>query len=230
MSSMNRWIVTVAVLGCTAQLQAQTPQAVASPMYMNAEVVRVNAAAGTLTCRTTSGQSVLVTEGEASSSLAGLKRGDKVILTYRDAPAAADRRVTGIRPTTLSAAPVAGVRAVVAPAPLAAPSRPASGFFDGSAFAVAATAGQVDRAWANYRQGCVTRDQAVNARGREWFALLDGSMPRPTDDTCGQSYDAVATVARDFETQLDRLRTIAVDAGVLPGQLRDTLLRYNIDL
>jgi hypothetical protein len=223
-------MVTVAVLACTQQLQAQTPQAVASPMYMNAEVVRVNASAGTLTFRGTGGQAVLVTEGEATSSLAGLKRGDKVILTYRDAPAASGRRITGIRPTTPAAAP-ATVHAAVAAVPVAAPAPPARGSFDGSAFAVAATAGQVDRAWATHRQRCVTQgDAPVNARGREWFAVLDGSMPRPTDDTCGQSYDEVATAARDFESQLDKLRTIAVDAGVLPGDLRDTLQRYNIDL
>ena len=40
----------------------------------------------------------------------------------------------------------------------------------------------------------------------------------------------MATAAREFETHLDRLRTLAVDAGVLPGDLRDTLQRYNIDL
>ena len=59
---------------------------------------------------------------------------------------------------------------------------------------------------------------------------LDGSMPRPTDDTCGKSYDTVATVAKDFQGQLDKLRATAVAAGVLPGDLRDTLQRYNIDL
>jgi hypothetical protein len=225
---MSRWIatVTVAVLGCTAGLHAQTPQAVASPMYMNAEVVRVNAPAGTLTFRGTGGQAVLVTEGEARSSLAGLKRGDMVIIAYRDAPAAAGRRITSIRPTTESAP----ARAVVAAAPIATVARPPGSSFDGSAFAVAATAGQVDRAWATYRQLCVTRDEPLNARGREWFALLDGSMPRPTDDACGQPYDAVATVARDFEAQLDKLRAMAADAGVPPGELREALLRYNIDL
>jgi hypothetical protein len=223
---MSRWILTVAVVGCTAEMQAQTPQAVASPMYMNAEVVKVNASAGTLTFRAAGGQAVLATEGEAVSRLAALKRGDKVILAYREAPGAG-RRITSIRPTTESTAPAA--RAVVAPAEVAAPV-PSRGSFDGSAFAVAATAGQVDRLWATYRQLCITRDEPVNARGREWFGVLDGSMPRPTDDTCGTSYDAVATAADDFQAQLDKLRSIAADAGVLPGDLRDTLLRYNIDL
>ena len=115
--------------------------------------------------------------------------------------------------------------------PATAPAeRPASGTFDGSASAVAATAGQVDRAWATHRQLCVKGTEPVNARGREWFAMLDGSMPRPTDDTCGKSYDTVATVARDFKVQLDKLHETAVASGVLPGELRDTLQRYNIDL
>jgi hypothetical protein len=224
---MNRWIATVAVLGCTAGLQAQTPQA--SPMYTNAEVVRVDTASRRLTFRGTGGQAVVVAEGDAVASLAGLKTGDRVILAYRDAPAG--RRITGIRPTT-DAAPTAPAARVPAPVTDVAPApvRPARGSFDGSAFAVAATAGQVDRLWATHRQLCITQTEPVNARGREWFAVLDGSMPRPTDDTCGRSYDAVETAARGFESQLDRLRSTSVEAGMLPGDLRDTLLRYNIDL
>jgi hypothetical protein len=121
-------------------------------------------------------------------------------------------------------------RTAVEPAPVAVVARPGRGAFDASAFGLAATAGQVDRAWATHRQLCVTRDEPVNARGREWFGLLDGSLSRPTDDTCGTSFDAVAGVARSFEAQLEKLRETARDAGVLPGDLRDTLLRYNVDL
>ncbi len=227
---MNRWILTAALLTGSVELQAQTPQAAASPMYVNAEVVRANAAAGTLTFRGAGGQAVLATEGEASSSLPSLRRGDKVIIAYRETPGATGPRITSIRPTTESAAPAAAARVVTEPAPAAALPRPARGSFDGSAFAVAATASQVDRAWATYRQLCVTQEGPVNARGREWFAVLDGSLPRPTDDTCGTSYDAVAAAARDFEAQLDKLRSTAADAGLLPGDLRDTLQRYNIDL
>jgi hypothetical protein len=227
---MSRWIGTIGVLALAAQLQAQTPSA--SPMYMNAEVVRVDASAKTLTFRGTSGQSVLAAEGSAVASLAGLKAGDKVILTYRDAPSASGRRITDIRPTSESdAAPVtaAADRVQAAPAAVAALS-PVASSVDGSASAVAAIAGQVDRVWATHRQLCVKGTGPANARGREWFAMLDGSMPRPTDDTCGKSYDTVATAATDFKAQLDKLRATAVAAGVLPGDLRDTLQRYNIDL
>ncbi|MET0556152.1 MAG: hypothetical protein ABW221_24140 [Vicinamibacteria bacterium] len=228
---MSRWIGTIAVLACTAQLQAQTPSVSASPMYMNAEVVRVDTSAKTLTFRGTGGQSVLAAEGSAVESLAGLKAGDKVILTYRDAPSASGRRITGIRPTTESAAPVsAAVDRTPAPLPAAVPAPAPASSFDGSASAVAALAGQVDRVWATHRQLCVKGTGPANARGREWFAMLDGSMPRPTDDTCGKSYDTVASAAADFKTQLDKLRATATAAGVLPGDLRDTLQRHNIDL
>ena len=123
---MSRWIGTIAVLACAAQLQAQTPSA--SPMYMNAEVVRVDASARTLTFRGTSGNSVVTAEGRAAASLAGLKAGDKVILTYRDGPTAADRRITGIRPasqTSGTPAPPA-TAAVAAAAPTVPAVRPAT--------------------------------------------------------------------------------------------------------
>lgn len=227
---MIRSIVTATVLACAARLGAQAPETPASPMYMNAVVVRADANARTLTFRGTDGaQSVLRAEGGAVASLAGLRPGDKVIVTYRDGAAPADRRVTGIRPTSESAA-VAAPAPPSAPVPSPAAARPGPGAFDGSASAAAATAAQVDRAWATHRQLCVKGTAPVNARGREWFGMLDGSMPRPTDDTCGRSYDTVAAGAKEFAEQVAKLRASAAGAGVLPGELRDTLQRYNIDL
>lgn len=227
---MNRWIATSAALACAVSLQAQTtmPRASASPMYMNAEVVRADVSGRTLTFRGTGGATKLAAEGDAVASLSGLKAGDQVILAYADAPSG--RRITGIRPTTPSRAASLPVLAVAAVPVVQAAVPVSAATFEGSASVVAVRAGQVDRAWTTYRGFCVKGTDRVNARGREWFALLDGSMPRPTDDGCGTRYDEVAAVAKDFETQLDKLRANAAEAGVLPGALRETLQRYNIDL
>jgi hypothetical protein len=226
---MSRWIGTFAALACAAQLQAQTgtPQASASPTYLNAEVVRADAGARTLRFRAQGGESVLTVDGAAAATLSDLKAGDKVIVTYRDAARAADRRITDIRPMSASSAAPAPIGAPVAAAVAAAPVAPA---FDASAAGLAVTASQVDREWATYRRLCITKTEPVNARGREWFGILDGSLSQPTDDDCGKRYEQVATAANDFKAQLDKLRATAQAAGILPGALRETLIRHNLDL
>jgi hypothetical protein len=157
---MSRWIGTFAALACAAQLQAQngTPQPSASPTYMNAEVVRADAGARTLRLRGQGGESVLTVDDAAAATLSDLKAGDKVIVTYRDAARAADRRITDIRPMSASsAAPApAPISAPVAAGAAVAPMAPA---FDASAASLAVTASQVDRAWATYRQLCVTKTE-----------------------------------------------------------------------
>jgi hypothetical protein len=101
---MNRLAIVVA-LACASPLAAQ--QVVTypaggenvAPVYINAEVVRVDRSAGTLTFKSESGQTVLTTEGDALSGLDRLRAGDNVILSYRET-ASGGRVVTGIRPAS----------------------------------------------------------------------------------------------------------------------------------
>jgi len=303
---MNRLAIVLA-LACATPVAAQ--QVVTypaggeqvAPVYINAEVVRVDRAAGTLTFKSESGQTVLTTEGEALGGLGRLRAGDNVILSYRET-AAGGRIVTGIRPASVTSGepgprgtvPVTGTartsvktpartvvtttpRAVVtAEAPTAVvttsgipvaaintpipsippagvsvtPALPASSVppqaltpaqlaanralglrnFDAAVAVIAATASQVDRAWAAHRTLCVEGTAPVNALGREWFGVLDGSMPQPTEGQCGQSYAEVARLAAQFKAQLDTARETARRSDVLPGDMRESLQRYNVDL
>src|SRR5687767_9549541 len=78
---MKRLALVVA-LACASPLAAQ--QVITypaggeqvAPVYINAEVVRVDRAAGTLTFKSESGQTVLTTEGDALSGLDRLRAGD----------------------------------------------------------------------------------------------------------------------------------------------------------
>jgi hypothetical protein len=301
---MNRFAVVIA-LACASPLAAQ--QVVTypaggeqvAPVYINAEVVRVDRSAGTLTFKSESGQTVLTTEGDALSGLGRLRAGDNVILSYRDT-AEGSRIVTGIRPAsatsgdpgprgtvtvtnvprsgktpartvvtttpravvtaeapaavvTTDGIPVAAVNTPIPSIPAVAgatPALPASTVppqalnaaqvaanraigirnFDAAVAVIAATASQVDRAWAAHRSLCVEGTAPVNARGREWFAVLDGSMPAPTEGQCSQSYAEVARLANQFKAQLETARETARRSDVLPGDMRESLQRYNVDL
>jgi hypothetical protein len=296
---MNRFAVVIA-LACATPVAAQQVASYpaggeqVAPVYINAEVVRVDRAAGTLTFKSESGQTVLTTEGEALGGLARLSAGDNVILSYRET-AAGGRIVTGIRPASATSgepgprgrAPVTvtsttrtdvktpartvvttttpnavvtseglPVSAVNTPIPSipsgvsGTPALPASSVppqamtpaqlaanrahgirnFDAAVAVIAATASQVDRAWAAHRALCVEGTAPVNALGREWFGVLDGSMTQPTEGQCGQSYAEVARLANQFKAQLDTARETARRSDVLPGDMRESLQRYNVDL
>jgi hypothetical protein len=297
---MKRLAIIVA-LACASPLAAQ--QVVTypaggenvAPVYINAEVVRVDRSAGTLTFKSESGQTVLTTEGDALSGLDRLRAGDNVILSYRET-ASGGRVVTGIRPASATSGepgprgttaatvtnaprgtvktpartvvtatgpgavvvtegvPVAAINTPIPSIPAGVqsvtPALPASSVppvaltpaqlaanralgmrnFDAAVAVIAATASQVDRAWAAHRTLCVEGTDPINSRGREWFALLDGSMPTPTEGQCGQSYAEVARLANAFKAQLDTARETARRSDVLPGDMRESLQRYNIDL
>jgi hypothetical protein len=303
---MKRLALVVA-LACAAPLAAQ--QSITypaggeqvAPVYINAEVVRVDRAAGTLTFKSESGQTVLTTEGDALSGLERLRAGDNVILSYRET-AAGGRIVTGIRPASVTSGepgprgtapvvtnpprtttktpartvttktpravvtaespnavvttdgiPVSAVNQAIPQIPPAAasvtPALPASTVpppgltpsqiaanraigirnFDAAVAVIAATASQVDRAWAAHRTLCVEGTEPVNARGREWFGILDGTMPQPTEGQCGESYAEVARLANQIKAQLDTARETARRSDVQPGDMRDSLQRYNVD-
>ena len=102
--------------------------------------------------------------------------------------------------------------------------------FDLAVATLGARAAEVDRAWFAYRSGCITTTVALNNRAREWFGLLDGSIIKPTDDTCEQSFAEVERLAHSVSAGLDTARDAARRADVLPGRMREILQRYNLDI
>lgn len=91
-----------------------------APTYMNAEVVRTDPSASTITIRSESGETVLQVEGAARAALPDLRENDKVIVTYRVVDdAAGDRRVVvQLRPASPSSGepgPAPGAAAIAAP-------------------------------------------------------------------------------------------------------------------
>ncbi len=80
-------------------------QAEEAPVYVNAEIVRVNDGARTLVYRDGKGEKTAAVDSAILPDLAKLQRGDKVILTSRvvRSDAGETRFVTGVRRTTPSA-------------------------------------------------------------------------------------------------------------------------------
>jgi hypothetical protein len=105
---MNRFAWAVLGICCAAPLGAQevkvfTPSGSGdAPIYANGQIVRIDAAAGTVTLRTDSGQRVMNVDRQALASLRGLRAGDSVIIGSRVTGGTGRAFITDIRPTTTS--------------------------------------------------------------------------------------------------------------------------------
>jgi hypothetical protein len=78
-----------------------------APTFVNAEVVRVNRTANTVTFRSESGETTLTVEGEALAPLGRVRTGDKVVLGYR-VQKETDGRETRIVTSIREASPTSG--------------------------------------------------------------------------------------------------------------------------
>jgi hypothetical protein len=103
----------ILLAGATASAQQGTQyytpeRATDAPTFMNAEVVRVNRSANTVTFRSESRETTLTVEGEALAALGTLHAGDKVLLGYREMKDA-DGRVTRVVTSVREASPTSGL-------------------------------------------------------------------------------------------------------------------------
>jgi hypothetical protein len=282
----------------TAAQDVETRQEVA-PVYVNAEVIDVDASRRTVRFGTGGGEVLVASDAQSRGTWDRLRAGDRVILAYRvqkQPNGTHTRVVTSVRSTTTTAraavqapglpmdertrlqARVLGEAAArqlararagyvtereppgppqlkapasitqqipsvprtpvpAATAPAAPPHAPpsaaetareqAAASLDTTVAGVAARAAAVDRAWLAHRDRCGA--PAAPTQSRAWLALPDGAGARPSEDACGRSFDEVSRLARQVRAQLEDAREAARRADVLPGRMRETLQRYNLD-
>jgi hypothetical protein len=102
--------------------------------------------------------------------------------------------------------------------------------FDAAVSALAVKANDLDRRWEGYRQLCPAGPtQASAAEARGWVRVLRGEEPAPTDDGCRRNLAELSDLATQFQRQLAGVADNARRAGVLPGRMRDSLTRANLD-
>jgi hypothetical protein len=87
----------------------------------------------------------------------------------------------------------------------------------------------MDRAWQGHASLCLPTATATG-RDRAWFRLLDGDLPAPDRDDCRAQRGELTAMAQRFRDQLVNASNIAQANGLLPGQVRDILIRNRINL
>jgi hypothetical protein len=98
-----------------------------------------------------------------------------------------------------------------------------------AAVALAAHANEIDGQWSGFVNGCLSGFTPVASPGRQWFLLLDGRVPTPSDDGCRSVATSLVGMANGWEQQLDMALDAARRADVLPGRTREILERHRID-
>lgn len=98
-----------------------------------------------------------------------------------------------------------------------------------AAVVLAAHANDIDWQWSGFVNGCLGAFTPVASPGRQWFLLLDGRVPTPTDDGCRSLSTSLAGMAKSWEQQLAIALDAARRADVLPGRTREILERHRID-
>jgi hypothetical protein len=102
--------------------------------------------------------------------------------------------------------------------------------FQMAAAQLAQAADTMDRAWQGHVNLCVPGVSATTARDREWFRLYDGDLPQPDRDDCRAQREELNRMAQRFRDQLLNATATAQAGGLLPGQVRDVLVRSRINL
>jgi hypothetical protein len=247
-------ISLIAAGALTATADTKDPRLdVPGPTYMNAEVIRVDADAGTITLKSESSEAMLRVEGEARAELSCLRPKDKVIVTYHvvDDGAGGSRRVAiQVRPSLSSGEParpparkavtlgvqdnpeqvVRITRDMVAatPAHLQTISESAAQDFESNVARLAPQANAIDGLWRGFQEVCLPEPPATN-RSRGWFQLLEGTIPEPDQDGCRQQYKEMISRGERVQEFIKLAEEAARKAEVAPGRLRATLERHRLD-
>jgi hypothetical protein len=100
---------------------------------------------------------------------------------------------------------------------------------DAAALVLAMQANEVDVAWFRYKTACLPGFTPESSPSREWFLVLEGRVPTPTDDGCRLAFASLQSMASGFAQQSDIAVDAARKADVLPGTIREILDRHRLE-
>jgi hypothetical protein len=200
------------------------------PLYTNAELVSIDAAARLVVVRTNDGQTRTMRLADQLVGPKDVRPGDEVILAVRNQPGMplVSRIQKSVLPTPVRrplAAPPAPAETVSAPA--AEP--PALAAFNSRVASLAQQAAYVDALWASFAASC---DASVATRyDRDWFALWESGTVRADLSTgfCRDLYNQVIARGESVKAGMSAAEDAARRAALLPGSIRDVRRRYALD-
>ena len=237
MSRSTLW--TRAVLGIAAGsillARGASPaslESVLSPTYANVEVVSVDAATRLVVIKSANGAKETFDLDDALAGAAGVKAGDRVIMTVRGEPGR--RRVSAITKVAAAAStPVTAVEEPVSPALVDAGSdlRRAALHeqFAGQVASLSRQASAIDAVWASFVNACGAKTTSGSDGGRDWFGLWDGRVKADlSSGSCRDLFNQIVTSGEGVKKAMAAAEDVA-RRGLVAGEVREIRRLYAMD-
>ncbi len=196
-----------------------------TPVYTTAHVVSIDTASRILVIRNTKGQRQSLIFDDLLASTAGVKAGDRVIVTVRGGPGR--ERVSAIAMAAAATAPT--------PVPQATPARPPAELariredFARQVGLISSNAAGVDGSWASFVTSCKVIKPESNGQGRDWFGLWDNRIQADyTSGFCRDLFNQIVSSGEAVKKAMAAAESTVV--GVLePGEIRDVRSLHNMN-
>jgi hypothetical protein len=204
--------LTLVVGGAAAWGQEPTP----APTYANAEVVSIDPATRLVVIKGSTGAQETLEFDDGLVGPAGVKAGDRVIMTVRGEPGR--RRVSAI--TKMTGKPTAArPRSSATPGATSAdPSRAeVRQHFANQVASLSQQAGAVDGVWASFASSCDAKPSSRVEGGRDWFGLWDGRVKADlSGGFCRDLFNQIVTAGEGIKRAMASAEDVArksMDAG-----------------
>ena len=198
--------------GAGASAQEPTP----APTYANVELVSIDAATRLVVIKSSTGAQETLEFDDALAGPAGVKAGDRVILTVRGEPGR--RRVSAITKMTGKPAPVATPRVTSTAMPGASLNRAeVREHFANQVASLSQQAVAIDGVWTSFVSSCDAKPSASIDGGRDWFGLWDGRVKADlSGGFCRDLFNQIVTAGEGIKKGMASAEDVArktMDAG-----------------
>ena len=200
--------------------------AAAQSKHITAEVVSLDASTRLMVIKTPQGARQTVELDDSVGGMAGIKAGDKVILTLRNEPGRP--KVTAI----VASKDQPQIETPTKPKPTLADDSAATGPRTAFAARVAALAedtSQVDTIWGEFQKACDVRSTAKLEGAREWLGIWDGTVRADTSNGfCKDLFNQILTRGTAVNKGMESAEATVKDV-LLPGTIREIRQRYSMN-
>jgi hypothetical protein len=219
---MRNLLRTLGFMGvCLLTMGSAAGQEVVAPTYSNVQVVSVDPVTRLVVIKNAKGVNETFELDDAVAGGAGVKAGDRVIVTVRSEPGR--RRISAISKVAASPAPTVITKTVPSPQPVLADAARAEmrASFANQVAALSQQARAVDTVWSSFMTSCDVRPLTTPAGARPWFGLWDQSVKADlSSGFCRDLFNQMVSTGETLKKSMASAEDVARKT-LTPEEIRD---------
>ncbi len=214
---------------CLLTMGSAAAQETTAPTYSNVQVVSIDPVTRLVVIKNAKGANETFELDDAVAGGAGVKAGDRVMVTVRGEPGR--RRVSAISKVGANPVPV------VSPSPLVTPRAglvdPAHvemrDRFASQVAAISQQARSIDGVWASFQTSCDVRPISTPPGAREWFGLWDQTVKADlSSGFCRDLFNQMVTAGEGVKKSMAAAEDVA-RKSLTPEEVRDVRKLNSMD-